>query len=148
MTTGFRNDVFDALLALGAGLTWGSPTLTWKMTKRRVLTFADIGDAQPALCQAEYGEETQQRTGMPPIRTWNAAWFIYHYDGDPDSEPTRMSSDILDAVDRLFNPDILGGQQTLGDRVHKCWIDGATEKFSGNIDAQSLLVVPIKIMVP
>ena len=38
--------------------------------------------------------------------------------------------------------------QTLGGRVHKCWIEGRIQKFQGDLDGQTLIVVPIKILVP
>lgn len=146
-----REQVYSALFALGQGITWGSPPVTWEFTMRRVKTPDQVTGMMPALCQGEFLEESQQTTRMPQLRTFQAAWFIYHYDGNPDAIMATTTNQILDAIDALFPADGErpgARRQTLGGLVHKCWISGRIEKFGGNIDEQVLIVVPISMMVP
>lgn len=148
-----RNQVYNALLDLGAGLTWGAG-LTFKTTSRRPKTPQAVVGLTPALFQAEYLEETTQRRGMPALRVWHVGWLIYHVVSDPNAIPSTTNSEILDAIDTLFPPADAEappgqpGPQTLGGLVHRVWKEGTTETYGGNSDSTVLIVVPLKIMVP
>jgi hypothetical protein len=140
--------IYQALFDLAAGLTW-SPGGALAFSARRVKTFEDL-PAQPALCQAETDESVTQVTGQPAITTLGASWLIYHQAGkDDDAIPASTTNAILEAVKALFvdltDP---AWAQTLGGLVHKCWIEGRIQKFQGDLDGQTLIVVPIKILVP
>ncbi len=141
------DDIYQALFNLGANLSWPAGALAY--SSRRVQTFDDL-PAQPALCQAETDEMVRQATGMAPITTLGASWLITHQAGRDDAAiPAQTTNAILDAVKALF-VDLTepGWAQTLGGLVHKCWIEGRIGKFQGDLDGQSLIVVPIKILVP
>ena len=141
-------DIYQALFDLAAGLVWpGGGALAF--SSRRVKTFEDL-PAQPALCQAETDETVTQVTSLQSITTLGASWLIYHQAGkDDDAIPAQTSNAILTAVKALFvDPTDPAFAQTLGGGVHKCWIDGRIQKFQGDLDGQTLLVVPIKILVP
>jgi hypothetical protein len=91
-----------------------------------------------------------QVTRQQAVTTLGASWLIYHQAGkDDDVVPAVTTNAILAAVRRLFvdpaDPDFA---QTLRGRVHKCWIEGRIQKFQGDLDGQTLIVVPIKILVP
>jgi hypothetical protein len=140
--------IYQALFDLTATLAW-APSGALAFSARRVKTFEDL-PAQPALCQAETDETVAQRTGMPPITTLGASWLIFHQAGKDDGAiPAQTTNAILAAVRGLFvdptDPDFA---QTLGGLVHKCWIEGRIQKFQGDLDGQTLIVVPIKILVP
>ena len=140
--------IYAALFALTADLAWsGSGALAF--SSRRVKTFEDL-PAQPALCQAETDETMTQVTSQVAVTTLGASWLIYHQAGkDDDAVPAQTTNAILTAVRGLFvdptDPDFA---QTLGGLVHKCWIEGRIQKFQGDLDGQTLIVVPIKILVP
>ena len=140
--------IYQALFDLTANLAW-SPSGALAFSARRVKTFEDL-PAQPALCQAETDETITQVTSQNAIATLGANWLIYHQAGrDDDAVPASTTNAILDAVKALFvdpaDPDFT---QTLGGLVHKCWIEGRIQKFQGDLDGQTLIVVPIKILVP
>ena len=140
--------IYQALFSLTAGLSWpGGGALAF--SSRRVKTFEDL-PAQPALCQAETDETMAQVTSLQSVTTLSANWLIYHQAGrDDDAIPAQTTNAILSAVKALFvdptDPDFA---QTLGGVVHKCWIEGRIQKFQGDLDGQTLIVVPIKILVP
>jgi hypothetical protein len=139
--------IYAALFALTAGLSWSGGALAF--SSRRVKTFEDL-PAQPALCQAETDETAAQITGRPAITTLSASWLIYHQAGkDDDAVPAQTTNAILAAVRALFvDPTDPAGAQTLGGLVHKCWIEGRIQKFQGDLDGQTLIVVPIRLLVP
>ena len=146
MTT--REDIFNALFALTAGLTWGSPAQTLAYSARRVKLWDDL-PAQPALCQAEQDEDMTQVTGLPSKTTYSASWLIYHNVGkDPAATPATETNLILDAVQSLFPSGDPDQVQTLGGLVHHCFISGKVFKDSGDLDGQALIIVPIKILAP
>ena len=140
--------IYQALFELTAGLAWpGGGALAY--ASRRVKTFEDL-PAQPALCQAETEETVTQVTSLQSIITLGASWLVYHQAGkDDDAIPAQTTNAILTAIKALFvDPTDSDFAQTLGGAVHKCWIDGRIQKFQGDLDGQTLLVVPIKILVP
>jgi hypothetical protein len=140
--------IYQALFDLTAGLAWG-PAGALAFSSRRVKTFEDL-PAQPALCQAETDETMTQVTGQVAVTTLGASWLIYHQAGrDDDVIPAQTTNAILTAVRGLFvDPTYPDFAQTLGGLVHKCWIEGRIQKFQGDLDGQTLIVVPIKILVP
>lgn len=140
--------IYQALFDLTASLAW-PPAGALAFAARRVRTFEELPD-QPALCQAETSETVAQVTRQQSVTTLEARWLIYHQAGrDDDAIPAQTTNAILAAVRGLFvdpaDPDFA---QTLGGRVHKCWIEGQVQKFQGDLDGQTLIVVPIKILVP
>jgi hypothetical protein len=140
--------IYQGLFALASGLVWpGGGALAF--SSRRVKTFEDL-PAQPALCQAETEETVAQVTSQQSITTLGASWLIYHQAGKDDaSVPAQTTNAILTAVKALFvDPTDPAFAQTLGGAVHKCWIEGRIQKFQGDLDGQTLIVVPIKILVP
>ena len=140
--------IYQALFELTANLAW-SPGGALAFSSRRVKTFEDL-PAQPALCQAETDETMTQVTGQVAVTTLGASWLIYHQAGkDDDVIPAQTTNAILTAVRGLFvDPTYPDFAQTLGGLVHKCWIEGRIQKFQGDLDGQTLIVVPIKILVP
>jgi hypothetical protein len=140
--------IYQALFDLTAGLAW-APSGALAFSSRRVKTFEDL-PAQPALCQAETDETVAQRTGMQPTTTLGASWLIFHQAGKDDGAiPAQTTNAILAAVRALFvDPTDPDYAQTLGGLVHKCWIEGRIQKFQGDLDGQTLIVVPIKVLAP
>lgn len=147
-----------ALASLGEGLggavSWTPPVAgdatTFAWTSRRLKTWDDV-PASPALCQAEHTENIAQTTGLPSVTTLGANWVIYLKDGkDPTRIPAQSSNAVLDAVKALFgDPDNpFAVPQTLGGLVHKAWIEGTIGKAQGDLDGDTMLWVPIKILVP
>ena len=139
--------IYAALFELASGLSWSGGALGF--ASRRVMTFDDL-PAQPALCQAETDETMTQVTSQQATTTLGASWLIYHQAGKDDSAvPAQTTNAILAAVRAAFvDPTDPSFAQSLGGLVHKCWIEGRIQKFQGDLDGQTLIVVPIKILVP
>lgn len=152
-----REEVFVALFARVAEVTWGDPgrPRSFKTTSRRVKLFSDVPKAQqPACYQSEHNEVSSQVSRMPYRRTWEAQWIIYHANGGSAKEiPTIENNLILDAVEKVLapkpsDPGFLDERNTLDGLVYHCFIDGTIFKDPGDIDNQGMLVVPIKLLVP
>ena len=139
--------IYAALFELAGALSWSGGQLAY--ASRRVKTFDDL-PAQPALCQAETDETMTQVTSQQATATLGASWLICHQAGKDDAAiPAQTTNAILAAVRAVFvDPTDPSFAQTLGGLVHKCWIEGRIQKFQGDLDGQTLIVVPIKILVP
>lgn len=138
-----RNDIYDALLAIGsaiqpAGQPWGETGRKLKTTDRAKM---------PALFQVEPDEDHQSKLGQMKRRELSAIWIIMHNFGkDQSNIPARFTSDLLDLIDAAF-PDrpVL---QRLGGLVHAAWIEGQIRKWEGDTDGLTILTVPIKLLIP
>ena len=45
-------------------------------------------------------------------------------------------------------PNNANGYQTLGGLVYAAWVNGVIRKFEGDIDGQTIIAVPISILIP
>lgn len=137
-----RNQIYEALLELG-----GSSSIGFSEKGRRLREF-DAAQ-KPALFQIEHVDSYQAKAGQLRHRTLKVTWVMYHEVGrDPNTVPAVTTADMLDALDALF-PDAIGPcKQTLGGLVHSVWIDGTVQKFEGDLDGQTIIVVPITISIP
>ena len=149
------NDIFQALFALAANVTWtgidGNPASFVTMS-RRVKLFGDVASQeQPALFQAEHDEAWTQKTGLPYRRELHCHWIVYTSPGRDSSvdapPPSIEVNNIFDAIRAAVTP-VTGPRLTLGGRVHHCWIEGTLFKDAGDIDGQGLIMVPFKILAP
>lgn len=160
-----REQVFSALFALTEGVTWEAYPGTGQMVglktrERTVRLFSEVNSSfQPYLAQAEHSEDSQQVTGMPYKRVWDAQWIMYHRAGDNVSidnktrTPSIFTNQMIDAFEAAMapkpvDPGFLDRRNTLSGLVHHCFIQGKIFKDPGDIDKQGMIVIPIKLLVP
>lgn len=122
---------------------------------RRVKLFSDVSPAeQPACYQAEWATDEVQVTGMPYKTTLQANWIIYQCVGrDKNALGVVENNLIIGGIRKALaptpdDPGFFEKRNTLGGLVHHCFISGRIFKDPGDIDAQGMLVVPIKLLVP
>lgn len=122
---------------------------------RRVKLFAEVpGDQQPACFQAEHGSVEAQTTNLPYKTVLEANWIIYQCVGrDPAGLGAVENNLILGGVRRSLAPlpsdqGFMDNRNTLGGLVHHCFIQGRLFKDPGDLDAQGMMVVPIRLLVP
>ena len=149
--------IYQALFDMSANLAWADGGAL-AYSSRRVKVFDDL-PAQPALCQAEHDETVTWKTNQEAITTLGASWLLYHQAGKGDDTivPATTTNRMIAAVRRLFTQDTdPDGNQHLAlnvgvdqaQYVYRAWIEGRIQKFQGDLDGQTLIVVPIKILVP
>lgn len=142
-----REAAFAALFALIQTATWNGGT-TWAFTDRRICLFKDC-PAQPAMFVVSIDDDISQVTGLPYIQTWKANIIIYHNAGTVLANvPQQTDNMIIDAVFKALTPLGPGNKQTLGGLVHHCFIKGTIKKVPGDLDGQSLITIPITMLVP
>lgn len=139
------NAIYDALLALGASIS--APSTGPIAESGRRLKLWDRAQ-KPALFQVEPDDNVTSKLGQLNKRTLEATWVIYHAIGkDQSTTPAAASADLVDAVLAAFvKPG--GYYQTLGGLVTAAYVNGKIRKFEGDLDGQTIIVVPITILVP
>ena len=139
-----RNNIYDALLALGTTITGSFGSI--QESGRRVKQWDKV--QKPALFQVEPDDDVKSQLGTRVQRTLKVTWLIYHDAGRNQSvEPSRTSADIIDAIEVVM-PNNANGYQTLGGLVYAAWVNGVIRKFEGDIDGQTIIAVPISILIP
>lgn len=141
-----RKAIFTALLALAQNVTWGAGEV-FDETSRRFKMW-DKAPAR-ALYQVELDEEIRSQDGQLDRTTLRANWVIYHRAGkDQSAVPADTTAEILDAIASAIHPTLPGARQTLGGLAYRVFISGKIIKAEGDLDGQTMIVVPITILVP
>ena len=140
------NAIFDAALALVSGVTWSGGGFV--ESGRRLKQFDQA--QQPSIFQVEPDEDFNAKSdGLLTKRTLSVMWVIYHAAGNDQSiEPARYTSDLIDALTAAIPNRLPGTRQTLGGLVHAIFIDGKIRKFEGDLDGQTIITVPVTIILP
>ena len=120
----------------------------FETTSRRLRHWADTPKSeQPALYQAQAGEEAIPQRGLPAKWHLSVNFYIYvQADDNPDDSPAPALNSLLDAIEAALAPDI-SGLQSLGGLVYNCWIQGKIETLEGVLGGQEVAIVPIEIQV-
>jgi len=143
--TASREAIYQALFALLEGCA------PFKTTSRRVKLWTDVNPGEkPALFLAQRNQSyAQGSTATPQAVTLKADIYVYTNVGkDPNTVPATQLNDILDAVDNALKGDAMTGNQTLGGKVHHCWIEGDIMIDPGDLDGDGVAVIPVKILIP
>lgn len=140
-----RNDIFDAMLAIGQQIEPGAPGSLWAETGRKMKVPEQA--QMPALFQVEGDSEYQSMLGQAARRKEQVTWVIMHNAGaDQSVEPARYSQDLKDRIEAKLTQPV--NIQTLGGRVFAAYIEGAIRRFPGDLDGTELITVPISILLP
>lgn len=122
----------------------------FKSSGRRFKHWDDVMAAdQPALFLQALHEEAKIVTKLPTIFVMTYDCWIYaKTGGDETVPPSQIVNPLIDAVVGVMLP--VGGQdeQTLGNLVHRCRIEGKIEKFLGELGDQAVVIIPITVMMP
>lgn len=117
-------------------------------SSRRLKHWNDVSPAdQPALFQAQAGENAMVKTGFPTKWNLDVELYLYcHAGNDSDATPATDLNNLLDAIEEALKPDH-SGYQNLGGLVFDCRIDGKVETDEGTLGPQSVAIIPIRITV-
>lgn len=158
-----REAVMTALLAKLATINPPFASIS-----RRIVLDPDKGPTasvatpveQPALCMIEDDETTTHTGHMAPAkRTWRVVLFVWckipegSTPGVPDGVTPGASviNALIESIEGALAPDnIVQGTYTIGGLVNRCWIDGSTQKVSGDLNpsGQCFAAIPLSILVP
>lgn len=122
---------------------------SWVTLSRRLKLFSDVGpEQQPACYLVTHNEQAEYRGLGLYRRRLNLSLWCYSraidFPGAPDLDT------MLQAFEAVFNvPDnFSSGENTLGGLVYWCRIMGKVFKDPGDLDGQTLMIVPLVVEMP
>lgn len=123
-----------------------------KLFGRRLRLWTQVEDCdKPAAFLVRYdGNHSRANITGPDKRTWGYMLLVYDDVTDQGLIPSDRADDLLDAIDDVLRGaiDPMTGLVTLGGLVSHCWVEG-TEKISpGDLDNQTVIAYPIRVLVP
>ena len=153
--------ILSALSALMPQVRWTRPgdavqnTHAFRTTSRRVKLFSDVPSSDWPVCmQAEWGDDTSQVTNLPYKWTLGVNWIVYQNTAkDPKVAGTIENNCILNGIRTVLAPKVTDvgypdKRNTLGGLVWHCFIHGKVFKDPGDVDAEGMMIIPIKLLVP
>lgn len=127
----------------------GNPTITQpiRTLQRRVVSYSNSGP-KPAIYIGEFGQAYKWQSENLGTVTLEPVLFIYTEDGsDPNSIPSVMMNNIMDAIDQALKPDDGNGKCTLGGLVSSCRSFGEVPIAPGDLSGPGVAVNPLNIKV-
>jgi hypothetical protein len=120
-----------------------------KTSGRRVVPWNQLGD-QPAAFLRHTGGTVESKGPGLRLTKMGADLFVYAQGGrHPDETPESYLNDLKDALEPAFAPDNFALRTlTLGGLVHDCRIEGELVFAPGDAGAQSVVLVPLMIILP
>jgi hypothetical protein len=118
-----------------------------KTFTRRLKHWADVGpEDQPALYMEQTGEQAVPASRQPTKNVLEINLWLYLQTNEGEVGP--IINPLLDGIEKSLTPSNDGNYtQTLGGLVHHCWIEGQTQIFEGDLGAEAVAIVPVKILV-
>jgi hypothetical protein len=154
-----REQILDALLIL---LTSVAPT-PFRTARRQWAPWPEdqpFPVEQPAIFLLCPSNQYTQGGGGPK-RILNCEAWVFAKPPLASTQPgdvnrtapgERYLNDLLDSLDAAFDSslDPIRGRSTLGNRVHRVWIEGTVQIEPGDLqnDGQCFMAVPINVLLP
>lgn len=152
MTTATRNTVMATILAKIQAMTFASTinnVLTWTTVSNRLRLWGDVSpDQQPAAFLVTHKEtDVYTGLGLDRRRLELGVWCYTRSDSNPGANDL---DNLMEAFEATFNivDNFSTGCNTLGGLVYWCRIEGRVFKDPGDLDNQTMLIVPIVVEMP
>lgn len=142
----------SAILTVISGMSFASPingVMTWRTVSNRLRLWADVSaDQQPAAFLVTHREIDEYRgLGLLRRRLELGVWCYSRSDSDFGQPQLDMMMEAFEAA--FIKPDDPStNSSTLGGLVYWIRIEGKVFKDPGDIDNQTLLIVPLVCEMP
>ena|ERR1041385_3237304 len=147
-----RNQVMTALLNVIQSMTFSTPingATTWNTVSNRLRLWGDVSvDQQPAAFLVTHRETDEYRgLGLLRRRLDLGIWCYSRSDSDPGGPQLDTMMEAFEAA--FIKPDNFStNENTLGGLVYWVRIEGRIFKDPGDIDNQTMMIVPITVEMP
>lgn len=152
MATATRNEVMTAILNVIQSMTFSTAingSITWNTVSNVLRLWGDVSpDQQPAAFLVTHKELDEYRgLGLVRRRLELGIWCYSRSDSFPGS---IQLDTMMEAFEAAFNTidNFSTGCNTLGGLVYWCRIEGRVFKDPGDLDKQTLLIVPLIVEMP
>lgn len=124
----------------------------YKLFGRRLRDWVQVEACdKPALFLVNYEENHDRKAIMGPDKlTMGFMAVIYDDVTDQFLVPSQRANALLDAIDDVLRAavDPLTDRVTLGGIVSHCWVEGTGKVSPGDLDNQTVITYPIRVLVP
>lgn len=126
-----------------------SAAARFKKTSRTLRHWVDVPSIeQPALFQAQTGEDVSTTPGLPSVWQGKLDVYVYaHNSGDKSVAPSQLLNPLIDAIEAALAPDVVSGKCKLGGLVEHVWIEGHIQTDEGTLGDQAVAIVPVVFKV-
>lgn len=152
MSTASRNVVMAKILSVIQGMTFGSAingSTTWNTVSNRLRLWADVlPEQQPAAFLVTHNEMDEYRNlGLLRRRLILSVWCYSRCDNSTGANDLDTMMESFETA--FIKPDDYStNDNTLGGLVYWIRIEGKVFKDPGDIDNQTLLIVPLVVEMP
>ena len=147
-----RNDVMTAILNVIQNMTFSTPingSMSWTTVSNRLRLWGDVpSDQQPAAFLVTHREKDEYRNlGLVRRRLELGIWCYSKSDPAPGAPDLDT---MMEAFETAFNvaDNFSTGCNTLGGLVYFVRIEGNVFKDPGDLDKQTLMIVPLIVEMP
>lgn len=140
------------ILGVIQGMTFAAPingAATWVTVNNRLRLWADVAaDQQPAAFLVTHKETDEYRgLGLLRRRLELGIWCYSRSDSSPGGPQLDVMMEAFEAA--FIKPDNFSDNcNTLGGLVYWCRIEGKVFKDPGDIDNQTMMIVPLVVEMP
>lgn len=149
-----RNAVMSSILNIIQGMTFATPingSTTWKTVSNRLRLWGDVNsDQQPAAFLVTHQEMDEYRgLGLLRRRLNLGVWCYCRANG---GQGAPLLDTMMESFEQSFITNGIDNPgenlNTLGGLVYWCRIEGRVFKDPGDIDNQTMLIVPLIVEMP
>ena len=147
-----RTQVMTAILSVIQGMSFATPingASTWNTVSDRLRLFSDVpSDQQPAAFLVTHREVDEYRgLGLLRRRLELGIWCYSRSDSSPGQPQLDTMMEAFEAA--FIKPDNFSiNMNTLGGLVYWVRIEGKVFKDPGDLDNQTMLIVPLVVEMP
>jgi hypothetical protein len=153
MSTATRNAVMAKILSMLSGITFSTPINnqnTWAIApSNNLVLWGSLSPEQQPACYLVTHKETDDYmgNGLSRRRLELGIWCYSRADNTPGAVDLDT---MMEAFESIFavQDNYSTGNNTLGGLVYYCRIQGRVFKDPGDLDGQTLLIVPLVVEMP
>ena len=151
------DNLYNALFSLVKNVTWANGGHFITKSDTVVMANKVMFDQQPAIMRSVDGIQVNHKVGGSYRHIHNMVLIVYHHggfdnDGAPilSETPSQTTTEIINAImTAIEKPDTpFDVRNTLGGLAYDCMINGKIDIVNGDIDGQSVIIIPVQILVP
>lgn len=126
----------------------GSGSTGFKTISTKLKHWDDVDRSQQPAFFLSQGPQIPHAPVAPGApRSWHLDYTARIYvNTEGATDPASVLNPILDAIVALFDPETLGGPQTLGGLVQWARIEGQIDTFEGTLGDQEVALIPVRCL--
>jgi hypothetical protein len=114
---------------------------------RRLRHWSDVSTEEQPAVFLKIGGESRSNTDrrLPPRILLGAEVWVYVNTHEGEAGP--VIHPLLDQIDDVLAVPLGADELTLGGTVARCWIEGSTQIFEGDLGSTAVAIVPVQMLL-